>query len=372
MPLGLHAGPPFQVFSNNLYTQDWFWSALLNNYDPDSEEFHNSYHREWYEHTYSQGSGGLLFKAYSDDVPSNSDRPRITHFLFYAAKMGKSGRESLPSPPPSSPTRQTSHSVNSGHQFSPDEFFVFALPLSTDLLDRVTARYIAPPSPTTLPSEDFSGSSDGKFLPNTINDTSAGTEGKQKRQRMSDLFDKASQRQLKARRTESQDLGTLPKYEPVRSQLGWSFSSSGMAPKFEEHGEPKLNDIPQLKRIASTSSATLANGSGRSNSNSQLKRPSLSRADSISNFPSPTCDEEEGMMVRNKDVISRVVMAALRLNGMQPRNSRAKSRCPYMTDRLEQGEIGHYPAEFAKDTDEESYKAMYHMLLKSTIHTFVS
>ena len=129
-----------------------------------------------------------------------------------------------------------------------------------------------------------------------------------------------------------------------------------------------------LRRTISSCSTILPEDiASRLSSDANIKRSSLSRASSISSLPSPGNFESGDIIARNKNVVSRVVMAGLRLNGLQPQKSRSRLRRQSTVDSksIADGENSAKEVE-ADDISDEPFKTMYHIVLKATIHTFVS
>ena len=378
-----------RVWTESISTQEWFTSALWKSLEDDEElgdglkSGNPETAREWWENTFAQSSTGVLVKVLQEDVGSKIDNagPNVTEILFYGARVPEHERRrsKLPSPPLSSPSRQLlqqdadQSSVDDHETCSADFIQLFALPLSSDLLHQAIEPTTPPISPQTLPSDKFTQETTGTFLPQNFSQVKTDTAKEKKRQRVTDLFTKASQRRLKAPRIESSELTSLNRHEAIHRRGGKSKSFSERS-LFSEGKQQNLSDQSSQSRrdLNNCSPLFLPDVSGRIYNDTSSKRSSLSRAVSMSNVASPVLTELEGLIARNKDVISRVVMAGLRLNGLQPRKNRSRSQRQSAVDSpsLVQKEDS-VKEEKVDDISDESFKTMYHMVFRATIHTFV-
>ena len=308
--------------------------------------------------------------------------PKVTEILFYGARISEQERSGsrLPSPPISSPSRQllrqfADESTVEDHESHYAEFLqLFALPLSSSLLHQAMEPTTPPKSPQILSSKQFTPEITATFLPQNFNQMKTNLAQDKKRQRVTDLFTKASQRRLKAPRTVSSELTSLSRHETLhkRREKSTFLSEKSSFPGQKQHDSS--NKPSQLRdSFSSYSPSFAADMSVCTYNDSNIKRSSISRAVSISNIPSPIHAESESLTARNKDVISRVVRAGLRLNGLKPRKNRSRVQRQSRTnsENLVKGEDD-VKEEKLDDLSDESFKTMYHMVFRATIHTFVS
>jgi hypothetical protein len=96
---------------------------------------------------------------------------------------------------------------------------------------------------------------------------------------------------------------------------------------------------------------------------SMSKRSSLSRVSSL--------NENASIEARNKDTISRLVMAGLRLYGFQPRKKPSHSRRVSEVNAQAPKSGGESLTQEDAERDEE-YKLIYHQAYKGTVFAFVS
>ena len=390
VPLHLVAGSRLDVWTASTDAKNWFASALFED-ATDAEELgdvlgssNSIASRRWWESSFAQCSVGMLVKVNREDTGfgCNEHVPRITEILIYGARIPYQERSNLtlPSPPPSSPSRQAFHrheeeiSAKESHLSSNESFQLHALPLSSDLLHQAVESAIPPLSPhIPLPTENTNETT-LTFLPSTFGQFRVETANENKRQRVTDLFDKASQRRLKARRVDSSDLISLKKHETLHRRGKKSISFCGRSQSSQDMLYDLKSQPPQQRSTSSSCSILMpVDVASRLSNEANPRRSSLSRAASISNIPTPARFEPKELVARNKDIISRVVMAGLRLNGPQPRKTRSRLR-RQSTVGSEITADGQNPVQDDKadNTSDEPFKTMYHMVFKATVHTFVS
>lgn len=378
------------MWTENASTQDWFTSALWQNLEEAEELGDESIcgdpdtSRQWWDSVLSQSFIGVLVKVPRQDTGPTieGDGPKVTEILFYAARVPEQerSRTKLPSPPLSSSSRQLlgqyadQSGVDNHQTYSANNIQLFALPLSSDLLYQAIEPTTPPTSPQIISSNENIQEATATFLPHNVSQLKTNTAKDKKRQRVTELFTRASQRRLKAPRIESSQLTSLSRQESFHRRRGksMSFSEKSLSSGDTRHNFP--TQPLQLGHSLGKYSPSLPPGiSDRKYNDTSSKRLSISQTASMSNIPSPVQYETDNLIARNKDVISRVVMAGLRLNGLQPRKSRSRLQRQSTVD----SDIPIKGEDVVKDENldnisDESFKTMYHMVFKATIHTFVS
>ena len=264
---------------------------------------------------------------------------------------------------------------------------VLALPLSSDLLYRgggdekfdSQGRF----TPLSPASDGFgSGSPAAYFLRPLFSESQTTSLSARKRQRVVNLLDDAVLRHKKARRKGGDAIGrTIGSIEGVLSQSQQRPEPRSTTPRTMTEIE-KGDDLglgkddsqyrrPSLEyrhsRSPSVASFQIA-GPGRPASRKGLlvesKRSSLHRVDSIvaANDGSPVPEQEKTIEQRNKDALSRIIMAGMRLYGLQQRRKSCKSRAA--SEVPSQGTTT--PDIIAKGSAEEvdEYKLIYHQTFK--------
>lgn len=98
------------------------------------------------------------------------------------------------------------------------------------------------------------------------------------------------------------------------------------------------------------------------------RRSTLSRVQSLSTLPAPAEGADETIEAKNKDTISRIVMAGMRLYGLSQSKARRKSRVssgaasPALDTCFEEQE--------AERKQDEEYKLVYHQVFKGVCFAF--
>jgi Sld7 C-terminal domain len=348
VPLCIIAGPSCDVYTESEATESWFGQQLAES----DVEFRNP-------NTNEQSSIGLLAQVIHS--PADSLRHHaITDVVFYTTPSHHSESRTPPTPPPSSPPP--------GHadQESTDSTLnlcLRALPIYSQLLQGLPTP---PLSPSHLPLPD-----DAQFLP-TFQDLQKEEQQSRKRKQISDVFEEASQTRKKGRKTGGQRVSAAAaKSDAVNLLIPKKPSASKTTTELPNGIKQANTCMPQPEiagnrpnsRSSSISSETRPL-SRRGLLDGQHKRSALSR---VTSFVNDTNDTE----TRNKEAISRIVMAGMRLYGLLQRKKHNHSRrgsgvlgiersAPPALDDKEKEEI-------VKD---EEYKIIYHQAYKSTVCAF--
>lgn len=357
VPLHLAIGSPLDVYSQSEATQDWFSALLLGGHETAKNV------EPWWQAATAQSPVGILTEARRENGDSPS--PNLTEILFYAAGSGPGSTDTL----------------------SPEELNlrINALPLSSDLLHKLPAVATPPLSPQ-LPA--FKSELDdvcAEFLPPLFDPPEVQEANTRKRQSVSSIFDEATERRKRARRhggesisaaaskvngpvlplqhkRSTSSMGLQELFDPqnhVRDAPSRPTSSEGIKPGRKISRSPSLSIDPQ----ALTRKGLLDGQQG--------KRSSLSRVTSVAD---PT--EEPTTESRNKDIISRLVMAGMRMYGLQQRKKPSRPRKGSMASDVatssypsaaEDATIS--PEDAAKD---EEYKLVYHQAYRGTVFAMVS
>ncbi|TKA75720.1 hypothetical protein B0A49_03199 [Cryomyces minteri] len=377
VPLYLAAGPSLHVWTDAWETQEWFTDNLLYGIgefglddELDKQEYDAS---QWWQAGSTQSSVGVLVEVVSDESPSSA-RPRITEILFYGAATLRP--RDGPFQDATSERMQTSE-LNL-------QCRVHAMPLSSDLLYRAPVDHTTPPLSPTNASER---SEEARFLPPSLDTFFEASKVTAKRQRVDDVFDEAAAQRKRARRTGVQGVaataarfgGPLPGPQSHRRSLSGrtatiaeeAVSVSG-AEGIRSSREASATAIP-LQTRALSRSPSLSSSSRPTSMKGALnafdvpgKRSSLYRVESISAMPSTLTEEEASLETKNKDVLSRLVMAGMRLYGLSQskRKSRRGSTAPSAQDAIsERREV----EEKARD---DEYKLIYHQTFKGAVFAF--
>lgn len=311
----------------------WFSSVLLS---PEQTQTPAN----WWETARFDSSLGIL-ASIDGDVPALKSGSKPTEVFFYASQ-GRGANNPL-TPPASSPVED---GTEDGHSLS-----VHAAVLSSELLYQTSGT--PPLKSSDQVDEDIA---EARFItPRHVE------EGEiihkpltKKRKSVSDAFDEANERRRKAKRHggESVAAAAAAKSEPNLPTLKHRRSTSAAGTVF-------IQTRPHSRSPSVSSSRP---PTARPPSEAPPKRTStLSRMQSTAGLPSeiePTTED------KNKETITRVVMAGMRLFGL----SQSKSRKSTTTDGTSPTAPGS-PAENARAKDEE-YKLVYHAVYKGVCFAF--
>jgi hypothetical protein len=314
---------------------------------------------EWWTLARSQSPIGILVQIQNE--VHDTQRPGVTEILFYGT-IAPAPTIGLPTPPSSSPE----HDDAEAGQLP--RLRVHALPLSSDLLYQQTATNVLPSSPSS--SAPSTVHNEARFLPPQHDAPPVPDSPRRKR----DLFAEATIANKKARGKGGAGIAAVA----ARS----SESQPQQAHRKSLSNDTKPSQIPDT-RPSSAHSAISRQGSrqlSRSPSVSSDTRP-LSRKglqdghnkrSNLSQVATILVQAEEPTTEsRNKEALSRVVMAAMRMHGMQQRKKTRSRRASVAPDTEETQEVSIETAaeEAAKD---EEYKLVYHQTYKGVAFAFVS
>lgn len=231
------------------------------------------------------------------------------------------------------------------------------------------------PSPPQSPV-NVGDDCDAQLLPPLEQLQATALANERKRKQVSDVFDEATERRRRAKRHGGESVAAAagavnvlvgqkrPK-APVKAQTPASAkaaassrphsrTASFSAAQTEPPGRP-LSRSPSM-----SSDIRPVSLKGIVEATTMSKRSSLSRVSSLAD----TATIEE----RNKDAISRLVMAGMRLYGLQQRKRSGHARrASEVNSQAQSGADGAY--QDAKDKDEE-YKLIYHQTYKGTVFAF--
>lgn len=355
IPLYLAAGPSCAVSTTNEVTTRWLTEALLDYQESDRHEDASS--EEWWSRLGGQSKTGILLRVGTENEEENGIRGGVTEVLLYAAVAPVDPIISIP-PAPSSLTPPDEDTQDTT-QGAGKTVNVFALPLCSNIISTAAQlKKTCPPTPTESQS-----SGQACFLPHTHDPTRLSKPAPQKRQNISTLFEDATQKRRKSKgrggESISQAMAGIDRL-PLQRELQ------------DKHEASQLQrDDPRRKSFTRTSSMTPVPGSEppRPISSGPLahgKRSSLHRVESaLSPRESPVLPDGDGSYAQqNKVALTKVVMAALRLHGLQQKKRpRSKSQPPdQVTTNTETSII-------ANEADDE-YKLVYHQTFKAASFTF--
>lgn len=351
-----------EVSSENEATSRWLSEGLLcqEHINGQKETVSGPW---WYCEGAQSEYGMLLSVGYRGIGPRGENN--ITELLLYG--VVKRNVAELPTPilssSPTPPKESCRTSLDGDHL----DVKVYALPLCSTILGYVDKA--ARLANSTL--EGLTTSKEATFLPENHDSSRPHQGAHQKRPSLSSLFEDAQQkrRKLKGRGGES--------ISNVMEQIDRPTTRHGLPSSLdhEESGTPTMlqarKGVKQsLSRSSSTMSVANAEHSrpdSRSGALANGKRSSLHRVESaISPRNSPILSDVDGDYAqRNKAALTKVVMAGMRLHGLQQKKRLGKSSA--MEDRpntaTSTGDITPFEAE-------DEFKLVYHQTLKAAMFAF--
>ena len=370
IPLHAFVGPVLSVCSEAASTEAWLSNCLLNdvceNGDSNRENSENS--ASWWTRALGQSDLGILLKV-DGEIKAAGFGYKITEILLCAAlpELPFHTQNAPPTPPrsssPNGGLEPHSASVTGGVQTAR----LVARLISSDLC------YEASQESILSSSELLSGYA--QFLTPPPESRSTQQPLVQKRHRLESLFDDASRQNKKARRRGGESVAkAMATADIASSALQERLFGSNSIDK-ELTGCPSVRIQPlerphQLARSQSLGSLNdieaLRPGS-RAGVVTARKRSSLHRVASVaaldSSSPAP---EANPMEQQNKAALTRVVMAGMRLYGLQPRQKASHSRAASesLTSSATALAVDQPPG------DEHEYKNVYHQTFKAASFVF--
>lgn len=274
-------------------------------------------------------------------------KPRITELLIFASREQTQGNGHALTPPSSSPV------TGAGENEASNSVKIYALPLSSDLIhtnfvhDSALGVPAAEPEPTFLPS----------YNRVTVFSEVINVPPTRKRKSLNDTLDEAAERRRKARRNGG---------EGVAAAAASNAPAEPFAPLMHRRnlssGHAVLSQARPLSRASSAASGHYRSTARESSAPGPAKRLSLARTKSIAEIPQPATDSV--LEAKNKELVSRIVMAGMRLYGFVQTKSRRSG-----ADSMGADSAAHQQQENGRLQDEE-YKLLYHQVYKGTCFAF--
>ncbi|KAF1923798.1 uncharacterized protein M421DRAFT_104241 [Didymella exigua CBS 183.55] len=335
IPLYLAVGPSYDVWTTSEASEAWFESTLLSL--PTTAASNNGV-QNWWTLARAQSPIGVLVQVESQGIEIS--KPKVTEILIYGTIAAVPGEGLLP------------------------ELRVHALPLSSGLLHGKIYSSGLPPSPV-LSTADETAEIEAQYLAPLYEYQPAPKSPKRKR----DLFEEATLARRKAKGKGGVGVAAAAA-RATESQRPYahrkSISIELKASPFPEsrpssaHGAlPRLTSR-QLSRSHSINS-DIRPLSRRDTTDGPERRSHLSRVDTISLQP-----EEPTTESRNKEALTKVVMAAMRMHGLQQRK-RVKSRRASTAPGFEESQPAFEELTAEDAAKDEEYKQIYHQTYKGAV-----
>ena len=309
----------------------------------------------WWKMTGRQSKRGILMKV-KYGSSRNDVWNEVTEILLYASVTGS--HDSLPSPPGSSSPAPSGENVNPDPFGAAQQINVYALPLSSKIIEHATectSRVTPPPE---------GAATQARFLPRPAIPTVTDGARQQKRQSLSSMFDDATHKRRKTKGRGGESVAQV--------MAGFDRPTSQQGPQPFERIEsqdtpavPMKSKAPRagLKRANTVIGSEVNRPTSVSGYLAQGKRSSLHRVESaISPRESPTLSDSDAIIAQqNKSALTKVVMAGMRLYGLQQKKKPSKT-------------ISNVPPSVAEltitDDGADEYKLVYHQTFKAACFAF--
>ena len=359
IPLYIAAGPSLNVQTDNETAVEWLTSHLLSEHvEQDSDGMASN---AWGFGLTKQSACGILLKV-ETDKRRGAPTMRATEIVLYTST--DSSRVELPTPPASSSPALPDHTHPHSHALHQDIIKVYALPLCSGLVRRAQQA-----SGLCSPPPEHEGQA--FYLP----DATAKNESS-KRQKMLSLFEDATKqrKRLKGRGGESVAQAMASIDGPTSQHGLLSQIAGGPQVQGEENG---LSKRERLSRVSSTHSLQLdsVRPVSRSGALVQGKRSSLHRVESALSLRNGSVipDVDNVFNETNKAAMAKIIMAGMRLHGMQQQKKPSKEASKPIKEgsnpslaRNASSLAG--PGNFEDAEDE--YKLVYHQVFKAAMFAF--
>ena len=354
VPLYLAVGPSLDVCVHSEATQQWLVDTIFPTRDSEIDPDHPR--EAWWVRASGQLERGILLKVEDESSRVIDGKPNITELLLYATVCSTlSAESSLPTPTPSSPPGGTVNASITEAIHTPMACRIYALPLSSHLFSRATH----------VESPLVDDSNEARFLGPLAEDNTNGSKSPSKRKKISSLFEDAAQqsKRLKRRGGEgvSKAMATFDCFPAAHHTLD----------QLQDSSIPRPARRARLSRASSTISTQSLEPSRPSSRREPFvngKRSSLHRVESISLLRESSCvsDCDSRIEQTNKSALTRIVMAGMRLHGLQQRK---RSNKPYGSGEVPTGDLDTQLPSNLPEEDIE-YKFVYHQTFKAAAFTF--
>ncbi|KAL9632963.1 MAG: hypothetical protein Q9204_003589 [Flavoplaca sp. TL-2023a] len=378
VPLYLVAGPSLDVWTDNESTEQWIHRCLFDDLKDGDTEHSNG----WWARIGGQSKNSILLGVRGGDDAGEGSATEITEILLYAGTSQE--LNAPPTPPTSSPLEHGNHGSKTSLNVR-----IHALPLSSKIYNTLAQT---PSIPHINPASD---GQEFCYLPSPPPAHSYQHDDKPatKRPYIESLFDEATQIRRLHKKQGGQ--GIAKAMAAMDARMSMPALSSSTSTLFEplSNGNPKprtpfsrasttgcINPPPRLQtndlssRLPSTHLPPEPKRRRSSFARSPcLPSPSIDTVTPAAEIPDSTSAIEH----QNKTTLSRIIMAGMRMHGLQPQHQRRKSvggafdtQNPASPSTAGKGSSCGGNGEGGQGIAEDEYKAIYHQTFKSTTFAF--
>ncbi|KAJ8110641.1 hypothetical protein OPT61_g6567 [Boeremia exigua] len=351
IPLYLASGPSCDVWTTSEASEAWFEAILLSQTATATAATVTG-EQGWWTLARAQSPVGILVQVESQKL--GVLKPRITEFLLYGTIAATHAVEGLATPP-------SSYDVQPGLL---PELHVHAIPLSVDLLYQSAASTFVPLSPTA--TVDQPGDIGAQYLLQSHHSHTIPHSPKRKR----DLFEEATLAKRKAKSKGGDGVAVVAAAQTTDLQRPHTHRKSASidtkparlteARPSSAHGPVPRSTSQQLSRSPSINSDTRPL-SRKETAELYGRRSHLSQVDTVSSQPKEFTTES-----RNKEALTKVVLAAMRMHGLQQRN-KTKSRRASLTHGTDEAQASNKDMAAEDAAKDEEFKLIYHLTYKGAV-----
>lgn len=349
IPLYLSLGPSLEVQTSEEATGRWF-SQILSNHRGQGLTREDAL-EPWWKCPSGQSDLGVLVRVEGEEK-AGPKRLQATELLFYAASEQR--QATLPTPPASSSPGPGA--TDASASLSPS-IKLYALPLCSDILKhaRVDHGLRSPP-----PERE----GHAHFLPRF--DKKADTTTKKRK--IASVFDDATRQRRKLQRRGGESVAH--RMAGLEASLLVPSLPGPLERSNSSKSQPPTNIVNQRAGLAraSTFSTLPSNSHSRSTSHSGTlhKRSSLQRVETYNTTGSIASETENTISEQNKAALSKVIMAGMRLHGLQSKRKPTKEASQTALSRCSSISAGI----LTEQGGEDEYKLVYHQTLKAALFAF--
>lgn len=370
VPLFLLTKPHLDVWSDDEETEQWLGHCLLQdlNDGPNIDESSLEIASPWWSRPVQQSDRGVLLEVRNGT--SDSGNPgAITEFFIYAS-VSKSAQSSsyLPSPPASSSPPRTGNSEEGSHEGRPQMIRIRAIPLASTTHQLQHIKQINQSS-----TDDRLNDGEPYFLPTIPSTSAAPLNSPPKRQRLLNLFEDATyqRKRLSRRGGEGISKAMAGLDSPIlHLEKQRSSEPDGSKPNNKQRlslqrqlGGRGLSRAPSVSSIRDMELARLQSrpqGHGDAKQSSLYGVESMNSIGKCATLPPETNSFED----HNKSALTRIVMAGMRIYGLQQRRKSIKLQIGSGVEADSPSNDSNVPR------GDDEYKMIYHQTLKAATFTF--
>ena len=368
IPLHLLVKPHLGVWTHDEATEQWLADCLLPDWDDtlDTDESPASTASPWWSRAAQQSDRGILLEFRDGPSHLKSSDAGITEFLIYAAiPHSAQSQRYLPSPPASSSPQITSESDGETRDGSSKMIRIYAVPIDSTALQSQYVNQTSQTSATDLPNNG-----EAYFLSTVPNTTAAVPNSPAKRQKLLNLFEdvKHQRKWLNRRGGEGISKAMAELNSPAlhhetqrSSEQNISTANSQLQPIIQRQpGERTSNrtcSVSSFRDVEPLRPQSREQGYFDMNNSSIRGAENVPPAGGSSHLPADMSSFEE----QNRSALIRIVMAGMRIYGLQQRRKSAK---------LQAGSEPAPDLPWSDFTGDDEYKVVYHQTLKAALFTF--